>query len=592
MNERRLESRSVALGEKPADLVLTNARIVDVWSRRVHPGGVAIAGDRIAAVGEVDYSIGDETQVIDVDGRYLAPGFIECHIHVGASQLNMTELAKLLVAHGTAALCTDFYEIATVAGPEATRFCADEISATPLRLLFSSAFFSLLGNGMYGNPGVYTGKDLVDSVDWPEIVATREWNGEMANVPVDALHEFMAAADERGLIFEGHLEGREARSLQAAVAYAAHSDHEMATAEETLERIRLGLAVQIRQGSSIWNLEDVLSGLAKEDVDLRSVMFSTDEMDADEIADQGFLERRLKIAVECGVDPLAALQMATLNPAQFFGITDDLGSLTPGRSAFAVVLDDLENFTVCQVIAGGRLIAEDGRYLGELERPEYPASAYSTINVASTISAASFRIDATTDEPNVRCRVIRVAEGTCITAMLEETLAVLDGEARADPERDLAKIALIDRNEASGRIGKGFIKGLGLERGAFGTTFNPGICDLLVVGTNDEDMAVVANRLIELNGGYAAAIDGRIAAELPLPLWGMLSDQACEEAVDGLRQVHRAIREELGSDFRGIHTGAGFTCLAVSIPDLKLSSYGLVQVTRGGPQELVDLFVK
>ncbi|MFQ5873719.1 MAG: adenine deaminase C-terminal domain-containing protein, partial [Dehalococcoidia bacterium] len=587
----RLAAMKVALGEEEADLAIRNGQIIDVYSRQIYQGDIAIKGKLIAAVGEVAQCIGPATEILDADGYYLAPGFIDCHIHVGGSQLSMTQLARLLLSKGTIAIATDFYEIATIAGQEAARFCAEELGVTPLKLLFSPFFAAYLAVGPWGNPGRFSASDMMSSLDWPEITATREWQVGVTSIPDPAIRDFLSATYERRLVMEGHLEGRTGAVLQAAAAMGARSDHEMADAREALERIRLGIVVQARQGSAAWDLAKVVGALVENDVDSRAFMFSTDEMEADEIARDGHMDNKIRMAVEAGVDPLVAVQMATLNAAQFYRIDHELGSLTPGRNASVVFFEDLRGFRVARVVADGEVVAEGGQYTGDLSAPNYPKSAYEAMHVKAPLVAEDFRIAGPAVRSEVMINVIGIREGSLLTEHQVGELPVTEGEVRADPARDLAKIAVIDRHEASGRVGLGFIRGLGLNSGAVASSFNPGVCNIAVVGTNDVDMATVANRIVELGGGYVTAKDGKVLAEFPMPLWGIFSDCRMEEAVEQLKSVSQSLHRDLGTSFRGFHIGVGFCCLPIIIPSLKICDRGLVMVDRDF-QEAIPLFVE
>lgn len=351
------------------------------------------------------------------------------------------------------------------------------------------------------------------------------------------------------------------------------------------------MAVQARYGSSCWDVRNVVRGLAGREIDTRAFMLCSDEMDAEEIYREGHMNHKMRLCVEEGLDPLAAVQMATLNAAQFFGLTDDLGSLTPGRLAYVVQLRDLERFEVGRVVARGRLVAQGGEYTAPLERPSYPAAAYRTVRVHKRLEPSDFVIQAPAGASAVACRVIGVREGSAMTGTLVQEMPVRGGRVEADPGRDLAKLFAIDRHHASGAVGRALVHGLGLKAGAIGSSFTAGLNELTVAGVSDRDMAVVANRIVELGGGFVAARGGRMLAELPLRLWGVLSDERYEEAVAQQAAVLRAIREELGSAFRGIHTGMTFCCLAIVIPSLKLTANGLVAVERDHV-ERTELFVK
>ena len=303
----------------------------------------------------------------------------------------------------------------------------------------------------------------------------------------------------------------------------------------------------------------------------------------------GHVDHKIRTAIRSGVPPVTAVQMATINAAEYFRISDDMGSIGPGKIADIVLVDDLAEFNVTQVIANGRLVAQDGRYVGELPAPDYPDYFFNTIKLARMTVPDDFAIEArASSDGTTKVRVIGVNEGSLVTEERHLDLPVDNGEVHPDPSRDVMKIAVLDRYEASGRIGKAFVQGFRIKAGAIGSSFNPGQMNLMVAGTNDRDMSLVANRIAELGGGYVVARDGKILGELPLPLLGLFADESAGEVVKRLQVINDAIESELGTDFPGLHTSVAFVCLAVSIPTLKVCDRGLADVRV---MEIVDMFV-
>jgi adenine deaminase len=587
-DERRVLA-DVALGRVPADLVVRGGRVVEVHTGAIVPADVAIKGARIAAVGSVDHTVGAETEIYDADGAYLAPGFIDCHLHVGGSQLGMTELARLLISHGTAAISTCFYEAGTIGGFEAIRFFVEEARATPLKVLVSPFLGCYLGLGSCGNPGRFAAEDLTRLLAFPECVEIREWNANFESVPVPGVREFVDEARASGKVIAGHLEGLTGPVLQASVALGASSDHEIATAEEAVEKARLGVRVQLRQGSAARDLENVLPALTRNGIASRCFMFATDEEEAHRLDALGHVDLKLRLTVAAGVEPVVAVQIATLNAAEYLRVSDDLGSIAPGRLAHVNVLDELREFAVRDVIADGRVVVRDGRFVVPLPQPAYPASFRDTIRLRAGIGPADFAI-AVEASGEARLRVIGLTEGSLLTEERVVTVPVDQGMVAADPGRDLAKICVFDRHDSSERVGRGLVQGLGLASGAFAASFNPGLMNVMAVGVNDLDLSVCVNRVAKLGGGAVAAVDGKVVAEVALPLLGIVSDRPAEEVVEQMRAFDCALREQLGCAFDGVLTGVGFTMCAIAIPSLKICDAGLALITRE-TQELVDLVV-
>ncbi|HSF27378.1 MAG TPA: adenine deaminase C-terminal domain-containing protein [Actinomycetes bacterium] len=573
---RRLAA--VALGEVPADLVVRGGIVVDVYSGLTHRADVAVSGDRIAAVGDVGYAIGDATTVIEADGQYVVPGLIDTHIHVGGSQTPPTQLAQLLIPHGTAAIGTCFYEAAAIAGVGAVRTFLDEAATTPLHILLSVFHSCYAGMGPAGNPGRVSAEDLLGLLDLPEAIEIREWSVFNEKAPDDVFRAYVDRARERGLIVAGHLEGQTGRPLQASVALGAHSDHEMGTAAEAMEKLRLGVRIQARQGAAAWDLHNVLRAVTEMGADSRYFMFATDEQEAHHLAEHGHIDDLVRMAIGMGIDPVDAVRMGSQNAAEYLGLTDHLGAVAPGRLAHLLLVDNLREFTVQRVVADGRLAAEDGRYLAPVTPVDYPAEWRETVHVAS-ISPASFVIDAPGDEP-VDVRVIGITPGSLLTDERRITMTPYDGQLRADPSRDLAKLCVIDRHGASGRVGRAFTQGTGLSVGAVATTVNPGLQNLMVLGVDDADMDLAARRLAELGGGIVVAIGGEVAAEVALPLLGIFSDGPVEDTVAAMAAVERALLDKMDASMPGLLAAVGFATLAVSIPALKVCDQGLVSVRR------------
>lgn len=582
----RRELARVALGEIPADRVIRGGRLVNVYTGEIYPADVAIKGNRIAAVGDVEKAVGPDTEIIDAQGAYLCPGFIETHMHVGSAQLSMTELARVLVSRGTAAIATDFHESGIVGGVEAMRFLADEMARTPLRLLFTPFVAVYLASR--ASTGNVNGHDLLSLLDWPECVGVREWQVHGASIPDPHAQRFFDEAERRNLVLDGHLEGLAGADLQASVALRADSDHEMATADEVLERVRLGVYPCVRWGASTWDLEPIIREVVRRGIPTHHLTFSTDDQDGASLIRDGHMDHKIRMAIRSGLDPVAAVQMASLNGARLYRVERDLGAIAPGRLAYVVIVPDLREFTVQRVIADGRLVAEDGRYIASLTRPQYPRTFYGTVRLLRPLEAEDFAVRAPAGAREVRIRVIGQREGSIITEMRTATVPVRDGLVEAGDS--LAKVAVIERHRASGQLGVGFIEGFGLKRGALAMTYNPGVCNLAVIGMNDGDMAVAANRAAELGGGLVVVRDGEVVAEAPLPLQGLYSDLPLEEAGPQLEAVDRALRDELGSPFRGFIIALGFACLGVTVPGLKITAHGLVYIENYRP-EPVDLFV-
>lgn len=580
----RLAAAAVAARERPADLIVAGARVVEVHTGHVLAADVAVAGPRIAVVGDVSGCAGPATRVLDWSGLVLLPGLVEPHFHVGGSQLPIEALAEVLVSRGTTALGTCFYEPAVIAGPEAVIELLDRADETGLDVLLSPFHAAALGLGAFGGTGRFGLDDLVRLVGHPACVELREWNWGVSRIPLPELGDAWRRALAGRIVVGGHLEGLRGPELQASVALGARSDHETGSAEEALEKARLGVCVQAREGSGARDLLPVLRAVTELGADPRCFAFSTDEQELASIARVGHVDHKLRLAVGAGVAPVEAVRMATLNAALSLGVQDDLGSVAPGRVASLVAVRDLSSFAVEHVVARGRVAVEGGRYLLGRAPAPYPAAWRSTVRVERSLDAPAFRLPVGDGEH--RLRVIGVTPGSLLTEELVEQVAVSDG-LPAGPA-GLARIAVVDRHAGGEAMTVALIRGLEVSAGAVAATINPGLADLMVVGVDGEDMALAARRAVELGGGIVAARGGSVRAEVPLPLLGIFSDAPAADTAARCLDLERAIAGELGSSLDGLLTTAGFACLAVSIPALKVCARGLVRVSRT-TQERVDL---
>ena len=587
--DQRKAAALVAAGKQPADRVLRGGRVLNVHTGRIGLADVAIAGTRIAAVGEVGHTIGARTEVIDCSGMYLLPGFIDSHIHLGGSQLTIQRLAEVLVPHGTVALCTDFYELATLGGLDPVLGELEAARGSGLNILLSPFVAAVLGIGAFGNLERFSYDDLETLLAHEACVELREWNCWADWLPLDGQKRVYETALRLGKTIGGHLEGLTGAELQASVALGVASEHEAVSAREALERLEHGVMVQIRGGSAARDFDDLVPAITRHGADPAMFSFCTDEQELASMAHDGHIDRLVRAAVRSGISPIDAVRMATLNAARGIGVERDYGSVTAGRIASIVAVDDLATFQIRLVVSDGVLAARDGEYLLTPEIRRYGEETRGAVVVTAPITEDDFRFDVPDGRP--RMRVIGITPGKLTTDELVETVDVSAGRL-ARPDAGLAKISVIDRHSGGAERMLGLIRGYGILRGAIAATVNPGMMNLLTVGVNEADMALAANRIVELGGGIVVAVDGEIVAEVALPIYGILSDQPSKEVVADCARLEDAITHRMGSSFSGLLSSAGFACLAVSIPSLKITAKGLASVTRSGPANLVELCVR
>lgn len=579
--QERERAARVATGAEPPTAVLRGGRVVDVFTGRIRRADIALAGPRIALVGQLPEPLPSSTQVIDCEGRFVLPGFVEPHFHVGGSQLTVERLAEVLVPRGTVALGTCFYEPAFIAGPDAALDMLERASGTGLDILLSPFHAAALGMGPLGNLGKVTFDDLQELLAHPACVELREWSSHVHAIPLDGVRRLWRTALARGLAIGGHLEGLPPELVQASAALGVRSDHETASAQEAIARASSGVIVQARWGSAARDLETVLQAITEDGLDPRSFSLSTDEQELSSLLRDGHIDHKLRLAVGMGVPPVEAVRMATLNAATSLGVESEYGAVAPGRVSSLVVVDDLANFRPFIVVSRGAVSAEAGVYRLSQPGPDYGGYT-GTVKVGRRLTAADFALPLA--DGTAAVRVIGITEGSLVTDELVEELAIREGSPV--DAAGLAKIAVIDRHEGGDLGSTGLVRGLGIARGAIATTVNPGMMNLLVVGADDGDMAVAANRVVAMDGGICVACDGRVVAAVALPVLGILADAELAETGDRCLAVAAAIHEALGSEFDGLITAAGFACLAVSIPRLKICAHGLVRVSRNGQEEV------
>jgi adenine deaminase len=578
----RERAAEVAVGHAPADLVLEGGRIVDVYTGRIFGGDVAVAGDRIAAVGDVSRCIGERTERVDCRGQFVLPGFVEPHLHIGSSQLTIERLAEVLVARGTVAMSTCFYEPGIVGGLESVLECVERSVGTGLDVLLSP-FAGCLGQGELGASRMRP-EEMHRLVEHERCVEVREWSYPSFQLP--GMRDLYVDTLRRGRVVGGHLEGLTGPMLQGSAALGVCSDHETGTAEEALEKVRAGVIVQVREGSAARDLANVIRAITEYGADASCFAFSTDEQELDSLVEDGHMDHKLRLAVAHGVSPVDAVRMATLGGARSLGVERHYGAVAPGRVASLVVVDDLSAFRVRRVVAQGRLAAEDHRYLLDHSPRPYRDEWSQTVHLDRPLEASDFLLPV---DGEATVRVIGVTPGVLVTEELTERVTFVGGRLPAGS--GLAKLAIADRHTGSGRLGVAPVRGLDIVRGAVATPINPGAVNLMVLGTDEDDMALAANRVADLGGGIVVVRDGEVRAEVDLPIWGIVSDRPVDEVAPACIEVARALREDLGCPHHGILGNAGFACLPSAIPALKLSDHGLVRVDRLTGRELVSLVV-
>ena len=571
---------AVARGETPAEVVVRGGRVVNVHTAECLVADIAIADGMIAFVGDAAHTIGPSTEVIDAAGLYLTPGLIETHQHVGGTHLSMTEFAKVIIPHGTTAIVTDFYEMGSVGGVDGIRFCLDELKATGIKVLFCIPMPSFYQNRPFTHLGTVSLDDMTTMLRWPDCYGVNEAMTTGLAGSDEALLGIVDEARALGKVVVAHGAETPHRDLQAAVAYVGRtSDHEATTAEEAIAEARLGLHVLIREGSAATDLVAVVKAITEHGLDPRMFAFSTDEDDARRMVRLGHLDEKIRMAVNEGVPPITAVQMATLNAAEASGVAAWLGSLVPGKAADIVFARALAPFDVARVMINGRIVAADGHMTAELARPAYPARFRETVRLGFSPDRTTFSVPVD-DGAAARVRVIVASEGALASEEQYVLLPVVDGQVPPAPEDDILKIAVLDRHTATGKVGIGFIRGFGLREGALGSCYNPCIEDMVILGANEDDMAAAARALTEMQGGFVAVRGGEVIASVAMPLFGMLATESLETVLPKMEHLDATVRA-MGCPLQAPFHTLAFMAWPGHFGALKMSREGIANVWEG-----------
>ena len=548
----------LARGRGEADLLLRNVRLVNVLSGEIHLADVAIADGIFLGFG--DYSA---REVIEGEGRYLVPGLIEGHIHIESSQILPSEFARLVAAHGTAAVVADPHEIANVMGVEGVEFMLAASNGLPVSFFFMVP--SCVPTTAMETAGAVIDAAAVAALleKYPDRLLGL---AEVMNFPgvINQDPQTMAKiAAATGKNIDGHAPQLSGLDLNGYIMAGPGSDHEATTLDEARQKLRLGMHLMLREGSREHNLDDLLPVINR--YNSANCSLVSDDRHVIDLLHKGHLDYSIRKAIAGGLEPLVAIQMATINPARYFGLKRR-GAVAPGYRADCLLLDDLESFTINQVFLAGRPFAEK-----DFAAPQLPLPG-NTVSVAR-LSEESFVIPAAGE----KIKVIGIVPGQLVTRKIIVEPKIEQNYAVADPERDLAKLAVIERHYGSGRVGLGFVRGMGLERGALAGTVAHDSHNLIVVGTSDADMLLAVRVVREMGGGLAVVDNGRIMGRLPLPVAGLMSVEKAETtaAAFELLQDHAALLGAVNDPFMAL----SFLALPV-IPILKLTDRGLVDVNK------------
>ena len=581
----------VAMGREKADLVIRNGLWVCVQSGEILDDiDIAIQGERIAYVGpDASHTVGPKTEIINAEGRYLVPGLLDGHMHVESGMVTVTEFVRAVIPHGTTGMFVDPHEIANVFGLKGVRLMVDEAAVQPIHVWVQMPSCVPSAPGLE-TPGAELGPDEVaEAMEWPGIIGL----GEMMNFPGvylsdEKMHAEMAVTRSAGKVIGGHYASLDlGLPFHGYVAGGPQDDHEGTRLEDAISRVRQGMKAMLRLGSSWHDVAAQVPAILERGLDPRHFLLVTDDSHSGTLIRDGHMDRVVRHAIELGLEPMTAIQMATLNTAEHFGVANDVGQIAPGRYADVLIVSDLEALQIDQVIAKGKRLAANGELVVDLPAFSYPAEVKSSIVLGRKLEAKDFRL-ASPQDGKVTANVIGVVENQAPTRHLTIEVEAANGEIPADIKNDIAKVALVERHRGTGEVQVGLVQGFGFNTPcAIGSTVAHDSHHMIVVGTDEADMALAANELARVGGGQIVVRNQEVFALVELPIAGLMSDERAEIVAEKADDVLAGFKA-CGCSLNSANMQLSLLALVV-IPDLRISDMGLVDVNTF---ELIPVIAK
>jgi adenine deaminase len=572
----------VAMGRTPADIVIRGGQWVCVQSGEIIPHtDIAVKGHLIAYVGpDASHTIGSKTTIIEAEGKYLSPGLLDAHMHVESGMLTVTQFVRAVIPHGTTGMFIDPHEIANVFGLRGVRLMLDEASVQPIHVWVQVPSCVPSAPG-FETPGATIGvADIAEALKWPGVIGL----GEVMNFPsvLRGDEQTMASIDEAhqvGKVVSGHYASPDLGApFHAYAAGGPEDDHEGVSLEDALMRARQGMKVILRNGSSWQDIQAQVRAVTEYNLDSRHFLLCTDDSHCETLVHEGHIDRGVRAAIAQGVPPVKAIQMATLNTAEHYGLARDIGQIAPGRFADILLVEDLPRFKPEMVMARGGIIVNKGKLLVEIPNYETPEWVTGSVHIPRKLTGGDFKLQSRASK-RTNAHVIGVVENLAPTRHLVMQVPVVGGEISANIQRDLAKLAVVERHHGSGRIKVGLVHGFGFKVGcAVATTVAHDSHNLIVAGTSDNDMAFAVNTLSRLGGGQVVVRDGKVIGLVELPIAGLMSDEPADVVSRKASSVLEGF-QACGCRLRNPNILLSFLALVV-IPELRLSDLGLIDVNR------------
>ena len=582
---------AVAAGREPADLVIQNCCWVNVHTREILPNSnFAIKNGRFAYCGpEISHCIGNNTKIVNGEGRFAVPGFCDAHMHIESGMLTPGQFAHAVMAHGTTSMFTDPHEIANVLGLEGVRLMHDEAIIQPINIFTQMPSCAPSAPGLETTGFEISPTDVEEAMKWPGIIGL----GEMMNFPSiingdEKLLSEIAITQNAQKIAGGHYASPDlGKNFHAYVASGVSDDHEGTCEKDALARARQGMRSMMRLGSAWYDVESQITAITEKKLDSRNFILCTDDCHSGTIVNEGHMNRVIRHAIKCGCEPVEAIQMATINTATHFGLERELGSISPGRRADIILTSDLKELPIEIVFARGVKVAEKGSSIIDPVLLKWPNSVRNTVKLEKKLNAENFLIRAPKLKNTAKVKIIGVIENQAPTKLLKDVLPVENGFVKGDLDKDICQVALVERHRGTGQITNGFVSGFGYkEKCAVASTVAHDSHHMIIVGTDQENMALAGNHLASIGGGVTVFKDGVELATVSLNIAGLMSDAPAQNVAKAADNMVEAM-QICGCKINNGYMQHSLLALVV-IPELRISDLGLIDVKKFEITELLD----
>lgn len=582
---------AVAAGREPADLVIQNCCWVNVHTREILPNSnIAIKNGRFAYCGpEILHCIGNNTKIVNGEGRFAVPGFCDAHMHIESGMLTPGQFAHAVMAHGTTSMFTDPHEIANVLGLEGVRLMHDEAIIQPINIFTQMPSCAPSAPGLETTGFEISPIDVEEAMKWPGIIGL----GEMMNFPSiingdEKLLSEIAITQNAQKIAGGHYASPDlGKNFHAYVASGVSDDHEGTCEKDALARARQGMRSMMRLGSAWYDVESQITAITEKKLDSRNFILCTDDCHSGTIVNDGHMNRVIRHAIKCGCEPVEAIQMATINTATHFGLERELGSISPGRRADIILTSDLKELPIEIVFARGVKVAENGNSIIDPVLLKWPNSVRNTVKLEKKLNAENFLIRAPKLKNTAKVKIIGVIENQAPTKLLKDVLPVENGFVKGDLDKDICQVALVERHRGTGQITNGFVSGFGYkEKCAVASTVAHDSHHMIIVGTDQENMALAGNHLASIGGGVTVFKDGVELATVSLNIAGLMSDAPAQNVAKAADNMVEAM-QICGCKINNGYMQHSLLALVV-IPELRISDLGLIDVKKFEITELLD----